>query len=502
MVCASNRGVRMTWSRRKVLGGLGVAAAASLLTRGGAAATLRPLNSARIGCQTYKILEIFLQGGLSHRETLWVEQPDQAPIWRNLTLNTQEWTNEVSPLVPPAGWTLSLPPPSNLVMGPGAFAIATHAIAGRMRLVATGHRLDPHEAASALTLTGLPLGRARGAGLGTVLQRKYGSVTDPVAFTIVPLGETLVNTYMAEAGLHGATNRPVQLRLGGSLLANLQRGSIPAAYKPHVNDLLAYYEDRYSGRLDYPGAGAARSLGHDSYATALQRLIDAPILQAKLAGAPPLSPVANNPIAGLTPGRQAIAIGCYLLQQGARYAGVIDQGILGGYDSHVEGSFARHALRANGNLYHLLAELARQVDDGVLDLDETLVVVRSEFGRTWNDTSVTGTNHWPHGYATLLIGGPITTTGVSGGMTFPDPAVDDCYAWGTSPSGEPVSPTDLRAALLLAAGVDPFDLDCLLPAETTMDGGSNIATRNNIIQHVLGLPPLNLSCPDDTVEVS
>jgi hypothetical protein len=263
-----------------------------------------------------------------------------------------------------------------------------------------------------------------------------------------------------------------------------------------VNGLLEYYEGRYDGRLVYGGGGPARSLGHDAYAAAVRRVIDAPILQAKLASAPSLS-VSPNALMDVTNGRRAIEIGCYLLQQGARYAGVIDHGAVDGYDTHYVGysTLSEHALRTNGNLYHLLKELRDQVDAGVLDLDETIVVVRSEFGRVRNQFDINGTNHWPHGYATLLIGGPITTTGVSGWMDFPNaPGTDGSYAHG-GPFGDPISPSDLRAALLIAAGINPFDPDCLLTGETSMDGGTAASTRANIVQHVLGLSPALLSVP-------
>lgn len=86
-------------------------------------------------------------------------------------------------------------------------------------------------------------------------------------------------------------------------------------------------------------------------------------------------------------------------------------------------------------------------------LDETLVVVAGEFGRTPrvgqvvmnNNTNSDGRDHWPHAYSTLIAGG-----GVRGGAVYG--ATDDRAAFVTD---RPVSPPDLHATILYMLGIDP-----------------------------------------------
>lgn len=86
-------------------------------------------------------------------------------------------------------------------------------------------------------------------------------------------------------------------------------------------------------------------------------------------------------------------------------------------------------------------------------LDETLVVVMGEFGRTPRvgqvimnaATNGHGRDHWPHAYSVLLAGG-----GVRGGLVF---GVSDDRAAFVKDS--PVSPPDLQATILHLLGIDP-----------------------------------------------
>lgn len=86
-------------------------------------------------------------------------------------------------------------------------------------------------------------------------------------------------------------------------------------------------------------------------------------------------------------------------------------------------------------------------------LDETLVVVMGEFGRTPRvghvvmnaATDSRGRDHWPHAYTVLVAGG-----GVRGGSIFG--ATDNRAAHVVD---RPVSPPDLQATVLHLLGVDP-----------------------------------------------
>ncbi|MBM4005842.1 MAG: DUF1501 domain-containing protein [Planctomycetes bacterium] len=81
-------------------------------------------------------------------------------------------------------------------------------------------------------------------------------------------------------------------------------------------------------------------------------------------------------------------------------------------------------------------------------LDQTLVIVGGEFGRTpWIDREAGqgGRQHWPRCYSMLLAGG-----GIRGGQVFG--ASDRAAAY---PTTNPVGPWDLGATLLHLAGFDP-----------------------------------------------
>jgi Protein of unknown function (DUF1501) len=86
-------------------------------------------------------------------------------------------------------------------------------------------------------------------------------------------------------------------------------------------------------------------------------------------------------------------------------------------------------------------------------LDDTLVVVMGEFGRTPKigqvvmngATDKAGRDHWPHAYTVLVAGG-----GVRGGRAYG--ASDDRGAYVTD---APVTPPDLQATVLHALGIRP-----------------------------------------------
>jgi hypothetical protein len=78
-------------------------------------------------------------------------------------------------------------------------------------------------------------------------------------------------------------------------------------------------------------------------------------------------------------------------------------------------------------------------------LDETLVVVMGEFGRTPKLNTRGGRDHWPRVFSVLMAGG-----GVAGGQVIgsSDPV-------GESPLDRPVTPSDLAATIYTLLGIDP-----------------------------------------------
>ncbi len=78
-------------------------------------------------------------------------------------------------------------------------------------------------------------------------------------------------------------------------------------------------------------------------------------------------------------------------------------------------------------------------------LDETLVVLTSDFGRTPGVNATAGRDHWMHCYSTLLSGG-----GIRGGTIYG--SSDSQAAW---PVDGPVRPADICATIYDRLGIDP-----------------------------------------------
>jgi uncharacterized protein (DUF1501 family) len=127
-----------------------------------------------------------------------------------------------------------------------------------------------------------------------------------------------------------------------------------------------------------------------------------------------------------------------LIEAGVRFLTVS----YGGWDMHdnIKNGFENQAPEFDQALAALLSDLS---DRGLLD--ETVVVVTSEFGRTPKINNTAGRDHWPRVFSTLIAGG-----GVKNGQIY-----------GTSDSlgGEvdenPVSPSDLSATIFSLLGIDP-----------------------------------------------
>ena len=137
------------------------------------------------------------------------------------------------------------------------------------------------------------------------------------------------------------------------------------------------------------------------------------------------------------------------------YVCVLDGGFVGtldagGYDTHSDNC----ATQAR-NITHALEGLSAVInapgenDPTKLNLDDTLVIINTEFGRTPHGEGVGGRGHWPHAFPVLFIGGPVQERAVFGTSTPDSRAV----------AGESMSPTEHRIAALLALGIWPFEQD-------------------------------------------
>ncbi len=96
------------------------------------------------------------------------------------------------------------------------------------------------------------------------------------------------------------------------------------------------------------------------------------------------------------------------------------------------------------SLDHALSALIGDLEQRAM-LDETLVVVMGEFGRTPKLNTRGGRDHWPRVFSVLMAGG-----GVAGGQV-----IGSSDAVGESPLDRPVTPSDLAATIYTLLGIDP-----------------------------------------------
>jgi uncharacterized protein (DUF1501 family) len=281
-----------------------------------------------------------------------------------------------------------------------------------------------------------------------------------------------------------------------SFASLLQRSQMTA----QADQLIRSYQALYRDHLRFHGMGdAIRSAGFSSYDTAINFLLHAADLNTLLSGG--VLNVGNGRLCGTAaaveppqePNRTQTALNAatlLLTTGGARHVCIFDGGITGpgmglrSYDTHP--GPADHVTVVSSNVFNVCSGLAAQIDatgtdPTKLNLNDTMVLINTEFGRTPNVGVIGGRDHWPYGYASILIGGPITSRGIEGTVDsagFPPAAV--------------LSPTDVHGAVLLAAGVDPFAPENFGVGDFTTPSinsdGTEQGTRLNLKTKVLGVP--------------
>jgi len=428
-----------------------------------------------------KILEIHCVGGVSPWETFWVHA-DAAGGPNFLapgdgfgggTVASMHWHRELCSGTPePADQTIEFGKDAaghTVLWGPATRPLWRPDIFNRCRLVVLRHGLAPHEAAQPLAITGSKLGSPRLAGTGAAVQHRASSLAPPNAplrypssFVLSPSFIFDAPTLAAESGQHPA--QPIFIRVGeGSFEQLLGR----AGTTPPADRLLSVYAGQFRDRLRFRGAGpVTRSAGFQSYETALRYLFDAPKLQGLLSGgylevesgrmcatiAPTDTNLSDNVV------HTELRLAARLLNEEIiRHVAVFDTGVGGGvgYDTHQKD----HLDLTSAGVFRLCSELAaiiapdnRAKGDGQISLKDTMVVINSEFGRSVRKDEVGGgRDHWPSGYAAVIIGGPVQRRGIAGGL--------DTTGYPTTGSGgrkDAFEPADLRGAMLLAAGINPF----------------------------------------------
>ncbi len=120
-----------------------------------------------------------------------------------------------------------------------------------------------------------------------------------------------------------------------------------------------------------------------------------------------------------------------------------------GWDTHQDLKFLKERYPGDPNAH--LPALDRALSGLVSDLrdrgllDQTLVIVMGEFGRTPKINSNAGRDHWPNVFSVVLAGG-----GVQGGQV-----VGSSDSLGEFPKDNPITPADLAATIYTLLGIDP-----------------------------------------------
>jgi hypothetical protein len=128
-----------------------------------------------------------------------------------------------------------------------------------------------------------------------------------------------------------------------------------------------------------------------------------------------------------------------LVEAGARFVTIMDSG----WDTHGR-NFEQLSLHRLPKLDQAFPMLLRDLDRRGL-LDETLILVMGDFGRTPKLNANDGRDHWPRANCALLAG-----AGVKGGVVHG--ATDDRAEQVVE---NPVTPADLAATLYTILGIDP-----------------------------------------------
>lgn len=417
------------------------------------------------------ILEIFLYGGVSQYESFYCVdafgKSDNTGFW--LFQSQVQQAMQDCGIGGPLLQDFANDSAGNLVkLGPFVMPLRSRPdVTSRMRVAITAHDLEPHEGAIPLALAGRPLGHPALAGLGSHIQRYYldhgnepGRAPYSYMLYSANLGIPSDNIRSATAiGMHPGAARPLGIKVdaAGDLTSMLLRGTVGdnrAAY----DELMSGYVNRYNARLTWKGKGPLRAPRVGELAAAAGSIANADAILSVLDQQlfTPISGGECGDQTGVDSTTMSLQMATHLLTHPtspAKYVCVIDNGLLaadggGGYDSHAENSHTQAR-----NLGHLLKSLMAlinlpgEANPNKLDLDKTMIVLTTEFGRTPFKQDPEGRNHWPYGYPIVFLGGPIRGAGKGVfGATGPDAIA--------LPGAS--SPQENRIAALLALGIWPF----------------------------------------------
>lgn len=466
-----------------------------------------------------RVLEIVLYGGLSPWETFWVgsgggdsfrDDDSGAMIDVNMRgagelVSNFDWCNN-GPQADRVKYFADDDSDQPVYWGPATQPLWDDAIMNSARMITFGHDKNVHELAMPLALTGLSLGNPRGAGLGAAISKVYrespacDNQDRPYSYVLLPddLGAyRSIGASILATGTHGGANRPVELTVGETGLGDLFLAAEPDA---QVREALQMLRSQYQNRLKWQGNAdqQVRSPQFDDYQSSALTLENSSALHELLGGdtlvASPAESCEGEPVA--TPRNRtarSLEVAATLLdpnQGNARYVGVFDAGFpdykfgLAPYDTHPNPG-AEPIRMTMANLYNCLSSLRQLIDQGAINLNDTMVVLTTEMGRTPNLIGASqGRNHWTDATVQILLGceGP---RGIVGAIK-PDNSRAHAPA---DDSEEPFKSAHARAAILKAAGVNPVmhDTFSLGDLQGPISAGTDPAMSDLIGERILGV---------------
>jgi len=382
-------------------------------------------------------------------------------------------------------------------------------ILARMRIWVMRHDVEPHAVAIPFAVAGHGVGNPRMAGLGTHMQRYFRDHdplgrAEPHAYSLFLSSFDRSNNGTASAalGLHPASARSMMVQLSEDpRLPYLLPRPTTSGYRAELDALVRYYAEQFREELRVSSLGDLRNPGLRNYMVARDAIENHKALagmlspelfdaQMKTMCTPVPTGPENNIYDVLDETTPAIQMARHLLTHPsapARYVQVMEGGIFTdpngqGYDAH-----GAHVLMQGPNLRHMTEQLVNIVnkpgedDPNKLDLDKHFVLLNTEFGRapypevTPANPNGDGTNHWPWGYVVVGFGGFVDEerAGVVGAIG------EDAKA------SYSITPTEHRAAMLLAMGIWPFTEESFAVGDVR-DVQSEIEAALKLRKDVLG----------------
>ncbi|MBK8254104.1 MAG: DUF1501 domain-containing protein [Polyangiaceae bacterium] len=442
-------------TRRSFLKGVGGAAALGLIGN----ATDSNAEYGLFNGTQHKVLEIFMLGGFSYRDTLWIDYDSPTPPDYCLPIGTPQWGDcrwgdgatdawkqvdwstvdaSVRPngLVPVTIGGRPFGPVLNALVNGGGTSRSS--LLPKTRVIAMKHEwraLQPHEAAVPYALTGVRLGRANFAGMASAFIARSPAALGTAFIFHSGFGSGVSSIYAdfaAATGYFGAGNKPPVIdfsddtfafRLDDATYRNNVRGALDNYYT-------SLYENKLAGNRSAAFAGYRSGFDHVQSAAALETILSSAAGFSDSASSGPLRT------------RKMIRTAASLLKNTSgttQYVGILEGGARGPMDTHGSTSWGSHATHHALNLWWVLAAINESFTPA--ELQTTVIVIHTEFGRMITHER---SSHNPYGYAGLVIGGP-TVAGAVGAIG------------ATEVASNAISPLDLRCALYLAAQIEPFD---------------------------------------------